>query len=211
MQSTTRQYRGMSAEQRTTERRAQFMEAILELVGTVGMEKATMSAMCTQARLTERYFYENFKSRDDAIIQAIDQVANEIREAAERALHLTPGDAYNRSRAAIQAFVEILIADPRKGRLGIIEASGSQTARKRQRELLHSFASMVAEESALLYKKPSESDQLDKITALLFVGGLAELITAWLNKELQVSPEQIIEAATHQFTSTYKNRPSPPS
>ena len=165
-----------------------------------------MSAMCAQARLTERYFYENFTNRDDALIQAIDQVAQELRHAAQQALLTTAGDARDRARAAIRAFVEILTADPRKGRLGIIEASSSQTTRKHQRELLHGFAAMVAEESAMLYKSSSTSTQFDQITALLFVGGLAELITAWLNEELQVSPEQIVEATTHQFTSAYENR-----
>jgi hypothetical protein len=61
---------------------------------------------------------------------------------------------------------------------------------------------MVAEESKALYGDRAWSSPQDEITALLFVGGLSELITAWLNGEIEVSPEQIVDAATYQFTST---------
>lgn len=37
---------------------------------------------------------------------------------------------------------------------------------------------------------------------MLFVGGLAELVTAWLNDEIAISPDEIVDAATHQFLST---------
>jgi hypothetical protein len=41
-----------------------------------------------------------------------------------------------------------------------------------------------------------------EINGLLFVGGPAELVTAWLNNEIAITPDEIVDAATYQFTST---------
>ena len=40
------------------------------------------------------------------------------------------------------------------------------------------------------------------LSSCLFVGGLAELVTAWLNGEIDITPAEIVDAATFQFTST---------
>ncbi|MDV7246408.1 MULTISPECIES: TetR/AcrR family transcriptional regulator [Rhodococcus] len=201
MTQPARQYRGRSSQERAADRRARLLEAGLQLFGTVG-DKATMTAICAEAKLTERYFYESFRSRDDLLVQVIEGIAEEVREAAHATLQTVTGDPEVRARAAIATFVEILTEDPRKGRVSIIESAGAEPLRTRRRQLLRAFASMVAEESKALYGDRAWSSPQDEITALLFVGGLSELITAWLNGEIEVSPEQIVDAATYQFTST---------
>ncbi|PBC54682.1 TetR/AcrR family transcriptional regulator [Rhodococcus sp. ACPA1] len=202
MSQPARQYRGRSSEERAADRRVRLLEAGLQVFGTVGGEKATMTAICAEAKLTERYFYESFHSRDDLLVQVIEGIAAEIAEAARVTLQTVTGDPEVRARAAIATFVEILTADPRKGRVSIIESAGAEPLRTRRRELLRAFALLVAEESKELYGDRAWSSPQDEITALLFVGGLAELMTSWLNGEIEVSPEQIVDAATYQFTST---------
>lgn len=202
MSQPARQYRGMSSQERAAERRARLLEAGLQVFGTAGAEKATMTAICAEAKLTERYFYESFTGRDDLLMQVIEHIATEIREAALAALQTVTGDPEVRVRAAIAAFVQILTADPRKGQVSIVESAGAEPLRTRRRQLLHGFAALVAEESKELYGDRALSSPQDEITAFLFVGGLAELITAWLNGEIDVTPEQIVDAATYQFTST---------
>ena len=53
-------------------------------------ERATMTAICHQAGLTERYFYESFANRDAALVAALDQVTDEIASDCDPACSRPP-------------------------------------------------------------------------------------------------------------------------
>lgn len=202
MSESARHYGGVSAEERKAARRERLLEAGLELFGTPGGDRVTMTAICSRAGLTERYFYESFRDRDELLLEVIERIADEVRETTRTVLEQVTGDPEVRARAAIAAFVEILTADPRKGYVAMVASAAVEPFRTRRRELLRRFARIVAEESRLLYGERAWSSPHDEVTALLFVGGLAELLTAWLGGDIGVSPETIVDAATYQFTAT---------
>ncbi|PRX49890.1 TetR family transcriptional regulator [Prauserella shujinwangii] len=202
MSSPIRPYRGVSAEDRKAERRAKLLEAGLDLLGTVGYERTTMTAVCAHAKLTERYFYESFRSRDELLLAVVDRVAEEIGERALAALRDTEGDAGAKARAALTAFVDMLTEDPRKGRAAMVESSASASLRGRRHELLRTFARLVVTQAAALYGAAALPSPRDEINALLFVGGLAELLIAWLGGEIEATPADIVDAATHQFATS---------
>lgn len=202
MAGSARHYGGVSAQERTAARRERLLEAALQLYGTPGADRVTMTAVCTEARLTERYFYESFHDLEGLLLEVIERIAEEVRVAALAALDEARGEPEVRARAAIAAFVDILTTDPRKGHAAMVASAAVEPFRTRRRELLHRFARLVAEESKLLYGDRAWSSPHDEVTALLFVGGLAELVTAWLSGDVDVSPEMIVDAATYQFTAT---------
>lgn len=76
-----RSYGGLSAEQRQAVRRARLLDAGLELLGTAGWTATTMTAVCREAGLTERYFYESFADRDALAEAVFDRLAVGAREA----------------------------------------------------------------------------------------------------------------------------------
>ncbi|MDM7490856.1 helix-turn-helix domain-containing protein [Rhodococcus sp. CSLK01-03] len=202
MDRPSRQYRGKSAEQRTADRREQLLKAGLTVFGREGGDRATMTAICQEAGLTERYFYESFSGRDELLVCVVERIADEIRERALAALAESERGPEERARAAIAAFVAVLTDDPRKGRVAVVESTGSEPVRVRRRELLRQFAGLVAVESRELWGDRALQPPHDQIAALLFVGGLAELTTAWLGGEIDVTPDQIVEAATRQYAFT---------
>ncbi len=51
-----------------------------------------MTAICAEAKLTERYFYESFRDRDDLLVQVIEGIAAEIAEATRVTLQTVTGD-----------------------------------------------------------------------------------------------------------------------
>lgn len=63
-----RVYGGLTAEERQVRRRAQFVAAGLEVFGTTGFRTATVRAICRQAGLTDRYFYESFGDKEDLLL-----------------------------------------------------------------------------------------------------------------------------------------------
>jgi AcrR family transcriptional regulator len=200
--SPTRPYRGVSAEDRTADRRARLIEAGLELLGTVGWEQATMTAVCATAKLTERYFYESFTNREQLLVAVVDQVADEARDAVSAALAAVDGGPRAAARAAIAAFVDYVTADPRRGRVALVESTAADPLRRRRQELLREFARLVVRQAHTMFGADALPPPRDEINALLFVGGLAELLTAWLTGEIDAGRDDIVDAATDQFTAT---------
>ena len=197
-----RRYAGLSGEQRVALRRESLLDAGLELFATSGASGATMTAICARARLTERYFYESFTSRDDLLQKVLDRIADEVRDAVLVVLREGTGTLEQLVRNAIASFVAILTDDPRKGRAALIESAGSEPLRTHRRAALRGFARMVADEATRMYGDRAWPPDRGEINGLLFVGGLAELVTAWLNEEIAITPDDIVDAATYQFIST---------
>jgi AcrR family transcriptional regulator len=75
---TVRPYRGVSAEDRRTERRARVKSACLDVVGEQGVTEVTVEAVSARAGLTKRYFYESFTDLDALLAEVIDDIFTEL-------------------------------------------------------------------------------------------------------------------------------------
>ena len=195
-------YRGVSAPDRRIARRVRLLDATLEVWGRDGGPPLTMTRVCAEAGLTERYFYESFAGLDEAMIAVMERIADEIAERTVSALETTDGDPTARVRSAIGAFVRILTDDPRKGRVAIVESARLEALRLRRAALLRQFAELAAREARALYGPRAWTESEGRLAATMFIGGVAELVTAWIEGTLEVSPDEIVQAATHHFTTT---------
>ncbi len=194
-------YRGVSAEDRAADRRKRLLEAVIEVWGRDGGAKITMTRVCAEAGLTERYFYEHFAGLDEALITVVEGISDEIAATSLAAIEVR-GAPDERVRAAISAFVKILTDDPRKGRIAIVESGAREALRPRRNELLLWFADFSVSEARELYGERARTGPDGKLSGLLFVGGLFELVRAWLAEEVVASPQDLVEAATRHFTLT---------
>lgn len=195
-------YGGVSAEDRKLARRERLLEATLEVWGREGGPPVTMTRVCAEAGLTERYFYESFASLGAAQVAVMERVADEIAERTVAMLEATPGGPTERVRAAIATFVQILTDDPRKGRVSIVESAAVDAVRAPRAQMLREFAEIAAREARELYGPRAWSEAEGRLAATMFVGGLAELVTTWIEGTLEATPDDIVDAATHVFTST---------
>jgi AcrR family transcriptional regulator len=195
-------YRGLTAEQRVTGRRARLLEATLEVWGHDGGPKVTMTRICAEAGLTERYFYESFDNLDAALTAVVDEIATQIADQTVAALEATRGGPSERVRAGIGAFVKILTDDPRKGRVAIVEAASISVLRPHRAELLRRFAELSAHEARELYGDEAWGEAEGYLASTMFIGGVAELVTGWIEGTVMATPDEIIAAATHHFTAT---------
>ena len=82
MSAPVRSYGGKTAEERAQDRRARLVDATIALLAEHGEAGTTMTAICARAGLTERYFYESFAHREDALLAALDHVCEQIAAAA---------------------------------------------------------------------------------------------------------------------------------
>ena len=200
--TVTRPYRGVSAEQRRADRRARLVEAGIAVIGGAGWQNTTVRAVCAEAGLTERYFYESFADREALLVAAFDAVTAEAAQAVLAAVARAPQDAEPRARAAIGAFVDLVADDPNRARVVLVEATGSDALDRRRREAIGAFARLVRDQAAEFYGVRRGSRLKDaELTAHALVGALAQLVTAWLSGELDVSKRRLVDHATALFVS----------
>jgi AcrR family transcriptional regulator len=196
-------YRGVSAADRVAERRTRLLAAALTVWADPGT-RTTMTAVCAEAGLTERYFYESFSGLEALLEAVMDAIAAEIETTSRAAAEAAGDDPVARVRASVRAFMELLVDDPRKGRVAIVESVAVPTLRQRRTELLRHLAHQSAVESRKLLGSPSRSTNEDEIGGLLFIGGMAELITAWLDGTLGAATDEIVEAASRALLGIYR-------
>ncbi|MFC4003472.1 TetR/AcrR family transcriptional regulator [Prauserella oleivorans] len=182
-----RTWAGTTLSDRKAARRRQLLEAGLDLLGSGGSSSVSVRAVCRQCKLTERYFYENFADRDELIIAVYENVVTEAHQALVDAVSTAPRERRARAEAAVTAFVELIIDDPRKGRVLLLAPFADPALSRRGVERIPMFAELVRDQ---LSDKVDEDDRAMTATAL--VGGLANLFTAYLGGTLQVSRERLI-------------------
>jgi AcrR family transcriptional regulator len=195
-------YGGVPAAQRRAERRSRLLDAGEEILGTKGWQGTTVRAVCAGARLTPRYFYESFADREALLVAVFDRIAAEAANRVLEAVNMAPRDAAARSRAAIEAFVDFAVDDPRYARILFVEAMGSEALIRRRLDTIRLFAGLIAEQGREFFDPPQEADDLVETTAFLLAGGLAELLMAWLEGRLEVSRDRLIEDCAALFAAT---------
>jgi AcrR family transcriptional regulator len=199
--NTARSYRGQGAEERRARRRAKLIEAGLDLLGSEGWPATTVTAVCQRARLTPRYFYESFADRDELLVAIFDEIVGEVIRTVAAAQTTTPVESL---RATVTAFVTMAKADPRKARAAFIEAFGSEALMRRRFERMHWYADRLAEQAAAGRRLGRRQARKLQTACLLAAGGLIEMMVAWLEGELDASPQQLIDDYTVLATASLR-------
>lgn len=195
-------YGGRTHEERRRDRRERLLDAVLTVWGGGDARPVTMTRVCTEAGLSERYFYEQFTNLDAALLAVLEQVAQEIAHAAVTALDEAEGDPRARARASIVAFVQILTDDPRKGRVALIQSMTLPALRARRAELLRDFVTLTVEKAEALHGANAWSGPEGRLAATMFIGGTAQLVTDWLEGALPATPDELVDAATYLHEAT---------
>lgn len=195
-------YGGRTQQERRDDRGRRLLEATLTTWGSGEGRAVTMTRICAEAGLTERYFYEHFSNLDAALTATLESIADEIAREAITALEVADGGAKDKVRAGLTAFVRILTDDPRKGRVAMIESVAAPALRSRRTELLRGFVGLTATESRLLHGQQAWDEPEAALAATMFIGGLAQLVTDWLEGAFVATPEDIVDAAVRLHEAT---------
>lgn len=120
--SASRRYRGMSAEDRRDARRAALVEAAIRLYGERGFASTSIEAVCAEAGLIKRYFYESFTSATDLLVAAFERITAALFERIDAA------SGPERVAAMLTAFFTALQEHPQFARVFLVEMSGAGPA-----------------------------------------------------------------------------------
>src|SRR5262249_7770558 len=138
--------------ERRAQRRTALLDAALDIVGTDGLTKLTVSGLCTRAGLNERYYYESFDSRDAVLSGLFERIVEELAMTILEALRdSTDETTRGQAHAAITAGIHLLTDDPRKAPVALVAGMATQELRARGNQTIRAFARMVAAQGVGFY------------------------------------------------------------
>jgi AcrR family transcriptional regulator len=189
---------GTTLDKRQLERREQLLAAGYTLLGEQGAAAVTVRGVTRTAKLSERYFYESFKNRDELLLVVHDRIAEQARGVITAAIAALAGDERTSPQtiatAGLTAFTDFLEQDRRRGRVLLQEAFANEVLVRRGVELLPSFALLVVEQISANFEGLDETDST--LSAVAIVGALAHLYLGWIDGSIAVSRERLIDHAT---------------
>jgi AcrR family transcriptional regulator len=186
---------GVPLEDRQALRRDELIAAGVHLLGGESGPAVTVRAVCREAGLTERYFYESFSDRDEFVRAVYDDVCTRAMSALMSAT--TP-------REAVEQFVALMVDDPVRGRVLLLAPAVEPVLVRSGAEWMPSFIELLQRKLTQI-RDPVRQ----KMMATSLIGGLTALFTAYLDGRLAASREQFIDycvemllsrASTHQKT-----------
>ena len=188
-----RPYGGMQARERVAQRRRQLLDAGLDLLG--GTEQApdlTVRAICAQAGVSARYFYESFTDKDQLVGAVFDGVIADIAATTQAAVASAPREEQN--RAGIANLVRTIASDERVGRL-LFDAQVSHPVLARKRAELGGVFARVSGQHARDAYRVRDNGRTTAVTHFV-VGGVGQTIAAWVAGEVELDQEQLVDQLT---------------
>ncbi|MBJ6123738.1 TetR/AcrR family transcriptional regulator [Sphingomonas mollis] len=192
MASSSRRWTGRTQEDRRAERRELLIVSATRLYGSLGFRNTGVRAVCRDAGLTERYFYESFANSEALLLAAFDRVVSALRDQIMRAdASDEPRD--DRVRRLLRAYFGALAANPTAARVFLVEIVGVDAEIDRAFEaslfaLSEPFVTVFDPE----HRGPLSTDLLLRRGVS---GGLLHIALAWGAEGYARPIEQVIETA----------------
>lgn len=177
------------------------MDAGLDLLASAdGARAFTVRGVCRSSGLASRYFYENFDD-SGALARAIyDHEVLDLTTATLATMDGVPADDLPLvARTAIGAVIGHIAEDPRRGRLLFSPALVALPAiAERRQASTRLFAGLFRDE--LLLRVPTAGGPSLEVAAEMMIGGLGQVVDAWLDQEITLSEEELVDAFSDVLT-----------
>lgn len=122
--ASRRRYGGVPPEERQRQRRIKLIEGATEVFGTKGFHAATVREVCVAAHLTERYFYESFKTLSDLFIAVYVDMRQQLMDRTLKVLSKADQQPVELVESSLRVFLEFIKEDPRRGQVMLVDALG---------------------------------------------------------------------------------------
>lgn len=193
LSAPARPYRGMSAEERRLQRREQLMEAALDVFASIGLAKVTMRDICAQARLTERYFYESFRSTEDAFDAVYQRQEEQLFARVAQAMMTAPRNIEALARAGLHAFYAFIKEDPRRAQVLLIDSfSANQQSIDKSKRAVAQYVSMIEQLARELFPGLRPGLNMEMLVWGL-LGMAIQVGTIWARDQFRQPIEEVLE------------------
>lgn len=207
--SHQRPYRGLSAQERISERRERLLTSALDLFGTRGYAATTIEQLCASAKVSTRAFYECFDSRDDLLVALHNRIVDGARTAIVDAVAEVGDSLHDQVRARLSACVRYMTEDPRRIRISHIELLNLRDPFSAyRRSTVHDLVQLVPTESL----PEGEDSRVDRThVAIALLGAIDELLIDWVQSSERESPETLLATIEYLFLAALSGGGSPAS
>jgi AcrR family transcriptional regulator len=186
-------YAGRTADERRLERRRRLLDAAMDIAGSQGISALRVRAVCVQAGLNDRYFYESFSDCDQLLLAVFeDQAATLVAQLMSVLAETADGELRSRIRAVIDVGIDFCAEDPRRRRL-LEESQSTSALRARRNELATVLAETMLAQGQSVIGDEVATDPNYRMAALTVVNGLIELAATWWRGDLDVGRNEIAE------------------
>ena len=189
---TGRTYGGLSAQQRSKDRRSRLLEAARAVIAENGVAALTVDMVCQRATLSKRYFYAEFAGKDEVLAACADDLFARLWSGIQGVLTTTP--RAERVNGALRAVVEALASDPADARL-YMESPGFPLLRDRQQRAVREFSEQMAAHAMPFTGRPKRSVDRSLATRAL-VAATTDLIIAWLQGDVDTDEDTLVATLT---------------
>lgn len=187
-----RTYGGLTAEERSRERRARLLAGARELIADGGVSPLTVDLVCQRAGLSKRYFYNEFTGKDDLLDACVEDLFGRLWAEMESVLTTAP--LADRVEGTLRAVVRALASDPADARL-YMECPGFPRLRERQQRAVREFSERIAAHAMPFTGRPKAS--VDRVLATrALVAGTTDLIIGWLHGDIDTDEDSLIATLT---------------
>lgn len=194
--SSGRTYGGEASSDRVARRRRQFMDAGLQLFGTGGYRSATVRALCKQAQLTDRYFYESFASTEDLFIAVYNREIDSMREQLLAAIGVPVPDADHSVviERALDAFFSAA-ENPVVARTVWMEVMGvNENLDRLYTRTMAQFGDMLLSLFNLFFPQWPVPAVQQRIIAVSLVGAISQSVMSWLMSDFKEARSDLVQA-----------------
>ena len=150
--------------------RERIVAAIAECSRETGYARMSVEDIVRRAGVSRRTFYEQFSSKEDAFLQAFDEVASLFVATVRKAV-LEEDTFAGKIVAGFGTFLELLAISPAFANMCIVEVmAAGPAAIARRAEVMREFAELIEVNAALLPR----TAHVPAITPHAIVGGIYE-------------------------------------
>ena len=198
-----RQFKGLSMAERQQARREKLIEAGIQAYGTHGFFSVTVKDICTEAKLTERYFYESFKKSEHLFQTIFLKLIDELQQNVMQAMMQASSDPKKMIEAGLTALLTTLRDNPRMARIIYIDAMLVQELHNQAtiHETMGRFDRMIQAFVMLMMPNLSRSEQEISLVSTGLNGYVTQIAIRWVMSDFKQSMEDVLSSCRIVFLS----------
>jgi AcrR family transcriptional regulator len=191
---------GLPADVVAEHQRERILAATIALVGSRGYRATTVDHIVKAAKVGYVAFYELFEGKEDCFLAALGRIVADTRaELAEKVSTELPWS--EQICGGLRVIVELIVSDPQRARLVLVEAQGAGPSAYRRYEVAMDEA--VPELSAGRALRPKGAPALSAATEEATLTGVAWILQQMLAEGESAKPRETLAAATRVALAPY--------